>query len=115
MFSSRTLTDRNNDQCPWNVPGSAFHYGRPELANADVRSLLVFNPDPAYQYGTLPENPILTECRTFLGVPALWVEWIENGFLLEPSGEPDPTLSATTPEQRAHAHRVLSLLAAVTR
>ena len=110
MFSSKTLEQRNNDPRRFvnNLDGSRWRDdgGDPEL--------LPFRPHAGHQHGKLPANPILISFReTFgnshpLGVentPDLAEAWLDNWnalwFL-----EVDKTRA-----QRAHARRVLTLLA----
>lgn len=93
MYSSKSLEERNNDPVPW-----------VEYAGETTRQ-----PRPEYQYGKLPANPVLVEFREEwkwrLNWLALLKEWI-NGIHVDGYLERN-----STPEQRAHAHRVITLIA----
>ena len=114
MFSSRTLTDRNNDWCPWLDEQTGFRY---MTDNPTRPHWAVWSPDPRYQFGTLPENPILTRLRkvhanplpvrsqTLAELAEAWLYFWDSSW----------GSNTDTEAQRTHAHRVLTLLAAVTR
>ena len=122
MFSSRTLADRNNDPFPYYClmhSGYGTESQCPGLWPSHNRH---WAARPEYQHGTLPENPILTYSRGFIEtderelseVLRSLLTWLENPdysiIWVAPEASP-----ANFPPLRVHAHRVLSLLAAVTR
>ena len=116
MFSSRTLTDRNNDPRPYLVHTTAGTEFRSHwlLGNEDAEKL----PRPAYQYGTLPENPILVEFRRVQGDHTAWSRAEDWAFYGLVGNWPFAESLGATREQFVQATRVLRLLpllAAVTR
>lgn len=104
MYSSKTLTDRNNDPEPW-LDGVG---GRDNVRDpfAPGASQPAFAPRPEFQHGKLPANPILVHFRNYSpSVASLWVHRLGLG-------EPPVGIEATDADI-AHAHRVLHLLTVV--
>ena len=115
MFSSRTLTDRNNEE--WIVSDGLTTWRCTDAWKASAtkhKTSFTFTR-------VLPENPILVRLRSRLDYgdsrAKLYPLWL-NSMQSELAAHDDEWLSSLCDTERphvAHAHRVLSLLAAVTR
>ena len=113
MYASKTLAERNNDPQPYVTKDLGFRFPYSSLLHpCDL------DPRPQYQHGKLEANPILVELRGMRGAdwarperyPAqakTYLRWIDQ----EDASCEDP--EPWTAEQRAHAHRVLTLWLAV--
>lgn len=116
MFSSRTLTDRNNDPKPWICISCSDRFRREPRKTFSSEHRIVERRRSRFQYGTLPENPILVAMRK---VKARWGSvniqlWLDDTADYS-SRDVYLVIREASDVERAFAHRVLSLLAAVTR
>jgi len=107
MFSSRTLADRNSDPAPWLDLVTAGD--KEEIRWGDVdwwgKMYYKYDPRPEFQYGALPENPILVAFRE----KNLDLSW----FLNEYNHPTDYWVWEYGVEEVDHATRVLTLLSKI--
>lgn len=113
MFSSRTLEERNNDPKPFEdvITGERWWKATPAPGTFDLHA-----PRPEFQYGKLPANPILVEFRNevmaHIGSPSHTTHNLARGYLGDaPTWAFMLRRTEYSASEKAHAHRVLSLLA----
>lgn len=116
MFSSRPLTERNNDPAPFRCT-SGF---RSSSSECEFGGDHVLEKRSVGQYGKIPANPILVQLRARVNRGddhrKLYAAWLKS-MEFELAAHDDNWLSSLTDTERPHvihAHRVLTLLATLS-